>query len=470
MSTSFLHPDRLFPQDQHTRSIARDLFEQVRSLPIISPHGHTDPEWFATNQPFQDATSLLLTPDHYVLRMFYSRGYRFDDLGVARRDGGAIADGRSAWRLFASNYDLFLGTPSRLWLDHALNWGFGITEPLSADNSDRTFDQINEKLKDDALRPMAILDRAGVDCIATTEFALDPLNHHATMKTDGKIGRIRTTYRPDDVTDPDHPKFLANLLGLGEMTAEDTFTWDGMINAHRKRRTFFRLHGATATDHGVPNAVTADLPESQKQPLLDRLVSGPITAADAQLFRAQMLTEMAGLSVEDGMVMQIHAGVNRSTDPAILASHGPNLGADIPTRISPVQDLQPLLQRYGSATGFTLIFFCMDEAVLARELAPMAGYWPALHLGPPWWFHDSARGIARYLDNVVESAGFMNLAGFNDDTRALLSIPARHDVWRRCLCAFFANLVAQHTISKSEAETLAVYLSSEAARSTYRPS
>ncbi len=466
--SSFLHPDRLFPQDQHTRSIARDLFEQVSTLPIISPHGHTDPEWFATNEPFKDATSLLLTPDHYVLRMLHSRGLSFDDLGVPRRDGCQVADGRSAWRLFASNYDLFLGTPSRLWLDHALNWGFGISEPLSADNADQIYDLINERLSDDASRPMAILDRAKVDCIATTEFALDPLKHHSTLKQDGKIGRIRTTYRPDDVTDPDHPSFLANLVGLGELTGEDSFTWAGMINAHRKRRAFFRLHGATATDHGVPDAGTADLPETQKQPLLDRLVAGPISATDAQLFRAQMLTEMAGLGVEDGMVMQIHAGVRRSTDPTVLASHGPNLGADIPTRISPAQGLEPMLQRYGHHKNFRLIFFCQDEAVFARELAPMAGYWPALHLGPPWWFHDSARGIARYLDNVVESAGFMNLAGFNDDTRALLSIPARHDVWRRCLCAFFAELTTQHVISKNEAEKLATYLSSEAARATYR--
>lgn len=461
---AYLHSDRLFPADAHSCRIARELYESVVALPIISPHGHTDPSWFARNQPFTDAASLFLTPDHYVLRMLNSRGISYDDLGVPRLDGGQVASPRDAWRCLAENYDMFLGTPSRLWFDHSMNWAFEFDAPLGADNADRYFDAINERLSDADLRPMSILDKANVELIATTEFALDPLNDHQVLKADGKIPRIRTTYRPDDVTDPDHPQFIENLTELGALTGQDIHDWDAMIEAHRRRRAYFRSLGATATDHGVPSAVTADLSTAQKAALLARVLSGALSAGDAELFRAQMLTEMAGLSVEDGMVMQIHAGARRGTDPHLRAARGPNLGDDIPAAVDPVRGLEPLLQKYGSTAGFKLIFFCLDESVYARELAPMAGYWPALHLGPPWWFHDSPRGIMRYLDAVVESAGFGNLVGFNDDTRALLSIPARHDVWRRCVCTFLAEMVACHSIGKADAERLAKYLAYDAAK------
>jgi len=330
------------------------------------------------------------------------------------------------------------------------------------------FDLIGERLGDDDLRPCAILDKARVDCIATTEFALDPLDSHASLAGQGMIGRIRTTYRPDDVCDPDAPGFVSNLHALAEMTGCDVTRWDGMLDAHRARRAVFRSFGATATDHGVPSAACADLPDAEKQALLDQVLNGRHSAAQAELFRAQMLTEMAGLSVEDGMVMQIHAGSRRNTDPDLLRTHGPNLGSDIPVPVDPVRGLEPLLAKYGSEPGFQLIFFCLDESVYARELAPMAGYWPALKIGPPWWFHDSARGIARYLDRVVESAGFYNLAGFNDDTRALLSIPARHDVWRRGVSNFLAEMVVSHAISQNHAAELAGWLCVDAALEAYK--
>lgn len=462
-----LHPDRLFPADPTARRIARDLFTAISDLPIVSPHGHTDPGWFARNERFTDAASLFLTPDHYVLRMLRSQGLSYDDLGVPRPDGAPVAAPRDAWRLFAAHYTLFAGTPSQLWIDHALHWGFGIADRLNADNADRLFDQIGERLGQDDMRPRAVLDRANVEVIATTEYALDPLLPQVDLAAQGLTARVRTTYRPDDVTDPDNPNFIANLSRLGEMTDCDTTDWNGMIAAHRARRAVFRDFGATATDHGVPTARTADLADGDKQPLLDRLLQGQAQSGDAELFRAQMLTEMAALSVEDGMVMQIHAGVSRNTDLQLLAERGANLGADIPHAVSPVHDLAPLLNRFGNTPGFRLIFFCLDESVYARELAPMAGYWPALQLGPPWWFHDSPRGIARYLDLVVESAGFMNLAGFNDDTRALLSIPARHDVWRRCVAAFLADMLVRHLLSPREAEEIAIWLSADAARKAY---
>lgn len=468
MSEAFLDPDRLLPAEPGMRATARSLYDEVAALPIVSPHGHTDPAWFAENRPFGDAAALFLTPDHYVLRMLRSRGLSYDDLGVPRRDGGAVADPRSAWRLFAQHYHLFAGTPSRLWIDHSMNWAFGIDAPLGPDNADRYFDLIGERLGEESMRPLAILDKANVEAIATTEFALDELKHHAAMEGQGLIGRVRTTYRPDDVTDPDNPAFLDNLRRLGELTGQDVAGWDGMIAAHRSRRAYFRKHGATATDHGVPSAATADLGAEEKQALLDRLFDGRALVGDAELFRAQMLTEMAALSVEDGMVMQIHAGSRRNTDPTLMAERGANLGADIPVPVDAVRGLQPLLARHGNATGLSLIFFCLDESTYARELAPMAGYWPALLLGPPWWFHDSPRGIARYLDRVVETAGFQNLAGFNDDTRALLSIPARHDVWRRCAAAFLAGMVSQGLLGMTDARQVARWLAYDAAKAAYR--
>lgn len=463
-----LHPDRLFPASEPARSIARDLYPAVKDLPIVSPHGHTDPAWFARNNRFPDPAALLLTPDHYVLRMLRSRGLSYDDLGVPRKDGRAVADGRAAWRLFAQNYHLFLGTPSKLWIDHSLQLAFGIEEELNPGNADVIYDRIAARLGDPDLLPRAILDRANVEVIATTEFALDPLTHHCSLAEQGLIGRIRTTYRPDDVTNAERAGIAENLQKLGEITGENVADWNGLINAHRQRRATFRQFGATATDHGVPSALTVDLPLADKQALLDAVLAGRHTPQQAELFRAQMLTEMALLSVEDGMVMQIHAGARRGTDPLLLRERGTDLGADIPGPTDYVGGLSALLGRCGNEPNLRIVLFVLDETTYARELAPMAGYWPSLQIGPPWWFHDSPQGIRRYLDQVVESAGFFNLAGFNDDTRALLSIPARHDVWRREVCGFLAQWVAEHRLSRAAADDLAKHLSYQAAKDAYR--
>jgi len=462
-----LHPDRLLPAGP-ARDIARELYGEVTGLPLICPHGHTDPAWFANNERFANPAALFLTPDHYVLRMLRSRGLSYDDLGVPRKDGKPVADGRSAWRLFAANYHLFAGTPSKTWIDHSLLWAFGIDRELSSDTADEIYEIIDGRLADPDLLPRAVLDKANVEVIATTEFALDPLQHHRALAEQGLIGRVRTTYRPDDVTDPARPNIVENLQKFGEITGEDVTRWDGLINAHRKRRDYFRRHGAVATDHGVPSALTLDLPIVEKQALLDKILRGQYESTDAELFRAQMLTEMALLSVEDGMVMQIHAGARRNTDPALFEERGPDLGADIPGTTDYVGGLDALLARCGNEPNLKLIMFVLDETTYARELAPMAGYWSSLLIGPPWWFHDSPQGIRRYLDQVVENAGFYNLAGFNDDTRALLSIPARHDVWRREVCGFLAQWVAEHRLTKATAIEIARHLSYQAAKDAYR--
>lgn len=468
VGNGFLHPDRLFPADPATRSIARELYESVSALPIVSPHGHTEPSWFADDKPFEDAASLLVIPDHYLFRMLHSVGVKLDDLGVPRLDGKPVSSGRAIWRTFAAHYHLFRGTPSSLWVDHAMSAVLGCEEPLTSGNADALYDHINAQLALPEFRPRALHKRFGIETIATTEGALDQLPHHRKMAEDGWIGRVRTTYRPDSVTDPDAVGFRENLVKLGELTGCDVASWDGLIDAHRKRRAYFRQFGATATDHGVPTAFTADLPHSDRQRLLDRAHKGTLEEGEAELFRGQMLTEMAGLSAEDGMVMQIHAGSRRNTDRELFQTRGPNMGADIPTPTDWVGGLSALLAKYGDAPGLRVLLFTLDETTYARELAPMAGHWPCLMIGPPWWFHDSPAGIRRYLDQVVETAGFANMAGFNDDTRALLSIPARHDVWRREVCGFLATLAAEHRISRQDAAIAAADLSYGNAKKAYK--
>lgn len=463
-----LHPDRLFAGDSTQRAIARELYAGVAGLPIVSPHGHTDPLWFADNAPWRDATSLLLAPDHYLFRMLYSQGVPLDAIGIGSRAGAAAADPRAAWRLFAEHYHLFRGTPSRLWLDHVFAEVFGLDVMLEPGTADRYFDAIGEQLASDAFRPRALFDRFGIELLATTEGAHDSLDAHHRIRASGWGGRVVTTYRPDGVIDVEHEQFAGAMARFAELTGEDVWSWSGYLAAHRKRRADFRAAGATATDHGHPTAATANLATVEAETLFARIAGGDWTPADAELFRAQMLTEMAKMSLEDGMVMQIHPGSFRNHNAALFASHGRDKGADIPTRIDWVHGLKPLLDAVGNAPELTIILFTLDESSYARELAPLAGHYPCLRLGPAWWFHDSPEGMRRFREMTTETAGFYNTVGFNDDTRAFLSIPARHDVARRVDCAFLARLVAEHRLADWEAAELAEELTVGLVRRAYK--
>jgi glucuronate isomerase len=453
-----LHPDRLLPVDPATRAIARELYNSIAALPIVSPHGHTDPSWFALNEPFGDATDLLLRPDHYVFRMLYSQGIAMESLGVGR--AGRTADPREAWRLFASHWHLFRGTPSRMWLDWVFATAFDIGVMLSAATSDHYFDTITAVLATPEFRPRALFDRYNIEVIATTESPLDDLAHHAAVMAEnarpgGWQGRVVTAYRPDPVVDPEFEGFRDNLARLSDLTGEDCASWHGYLAAHRQRRAVFAAHGATSSDHGHPTALTADLPLAEAERLFARVSRGDFNRADAELFRAQMLTEMAAMSVDDGLVMQLHPGSFRNHNAAVFGAFGRDKGADIPTRTDYVHALKPLLDRFGNDPRLSLILFTLDESVYARELAPLAGHYPCLKLGPAWWFHDSPEGMRRFRLATTETAGFYNTVGFNDDTRAFLSIPARHDVARRIDCGFLATLVAEHRMQDWEAAEVA---------------
>jgi glucuronate isomerase len=464
-----LHPDRLFPAEPAVRDLARALYATVKDLPIVSPHGHTDPQWYADDPAFPDAAKLFITPDHYVFRMLYSQGIPMEDLGIPRRDGKPVEqDSRKIWRLFAANYHLFRGTPTRMWLDHAFRTIFGMEERLSAESADRYFDRINAALATPAFRPRALFERFNIEVIATTESPLDPLAHHRKIRASGWKGRVVTAYRPDPVVDPEFEGFRDNVAELGALTGENTATWAGYLAAHRNRRAFFKSMGATSTDHGHPTARTADLEPAECQRLLDAALAGTIDAAGAELFRAQVLTEMAQMSVDDGLVMQIHPGSFRNHNPQLFRDYGRDKGADIPTATDYVHALRPLLGKLGNERNLTVILFTLDETSYSRELAPLAGHYPILKLGPSWWFHDSPEGMLRFREQVTETAGFYNTVGFNDDTRAFLSIPARHDVARRIDCRFLATLVREHRIGEDEAFELAPELAYRLAKRAYR--
>ncbi len=464
-----LNPDRLFPADPGTRAIARRLYAGVAELPIISPHGHTEPRWFAENAAFPDPAQLLIVPDHYIFRMLMSQGARLEDLGVPTRDGAPVeSDGRKIWRRFAENFHLFRGTPSRFWLEHTLETLFGITTRLSADTADQTYDRIAEQLTTDAFRPRALYERFRIEAISTTDSALDPLDHHRAIKASGWQGRVVPAYRPDAVVDPAAEGFSANIARLGEITGLDTATWSGYLAAHRARRKHFIAQGATSSDHGHPTATTADLPAAQAAALFHRVLSGQSGPEEQDTFRGQMLTEMAKMSLDDGLVLQIHPGSMRNHSPQLFARFGPNMGADIPTRTDYVHALKPLLDAVGMEPKLTIILFTLDETSYSRELAPLAGVYPALRLGPPWWFHDSPEGMRRFRQQATETAGFYNTVGFNDDTRAFPSIPARHDMARRIDCACLADLVATHRLDEDEAAELAHDLAYRLAKQAYR--
>ena len=464
-----LHPDRLFSPEPHQRGLARALYATVKDLPILSPHGHTDPRWFADNEPFTNASALFITPDHYVFRMLYSQGVRLEALGVPRRDSGEIErDARRIWKTFAGQYHLFRGTPTRVWLDHAFHEVFGIRERLSTESADRLFDHINGCLARPEFRPRALFERFNIELIATTESPLDPLAQHARIRESGWKGRVVTAYRPDPVVDPEFEGFADNVATLAELAGEDASTWRGYLAAHRNRRAFFKTMGATSTDHGHPTARTSDLDSGECEALFAKALEGSATPAEAEVFRGQMLTEMARMSLDDGLVMQIHPGSMRNHNPQVHARFGRDKGADIPTPTDYVRALKPLLDRFGNEPSLTVILFTLDETTYSRELAPLAGHYPVLKLGPPWWFYDSPEGMQRFREQVTETAGFYNTVGFNDDTRAFLSIPARHDVARRMDCRFLAQLVAEHKIDEDEAFELAPELAYKLAKRAYK--
>jgi glucuronate isomerase len=451
-----LPEDRYFGPDPTQKEIARQLYHQVKDLPLICPHGHVDPRMFADpNYSFGTPTDLLIIPDHYVFRMLYSQGIPMEKLGIPRRDGGEVErDHRKIWQIFAEHFSLFRGTPTGMWLAHELLSVFGVEEKLSGESGQRIYDQIAAKMATPEFRPRAMFERFNIEAMSTTDAATDPLAHHQTIRKSGWKGRVVPCFRPDGVVNVDNPAWRQNIKALSAVSKIEVKNYKSYIAALENRRTFFKRMGATATDHAAMTAHTEELSPRQAEALFRRALAGKATAEDATRFTGHMLMEMARMSIEDGLVMQLHVGSFRNHNPLISTRHGVDMGADIPIQSEFTRSLRPLLVKYGNEARLTLILFNLDESTYSRELAPLAGHYPALRLGPPWWFFDSLNGMERFRELVTETAGLANTVGFNDDTRAYPSIPARHDLSRRVDANWIAGLVVRGIVDMDDAQEM----------------
>jgi glucuronate isomerase len=451
-----LPEDRYFGPDPTQKEIARQLYHQVKDLPLICPHGHVDPRMFADpNYSFGTPTDLLIIPDHYVFRMLYSQGIPMEALGIPRKDGGEVErDHRKIWQIFAEHFSLFRGTPTGMWLAHELLSVFGVEEKLSGESGQRIYDQISAKMATPEFRPRAMFERFNIEAMSTTDAATDPLPHHQAIRKSGWKGRVVPCFRPDGVVNLDNPAWRQNIKALGAVSKIEVKNYKSYIAALENRRVFFKRMGATATDHAAMTAHTEELSPRQTETLFRRALAGKATAEDATRFTGHMLMEMARMSIEDGLVMQLHVGSFRNHNPLIYARHGTDMGGDIPIQSEFTRNLRPLLVKYGNDARLTLILFNLDESTYSRELAPLAGHYPALRLGPPWWFFDSLNGMERFRELVTETAGLANTVGFNDDTRAYPSIPARHDLSRRVDANWIAGLVVRGIVDMDDAQEM----------------
>jgi glucuronate isomerase len=450
-----LNPDRYFDPDPSIRRVARALYEETKGLPIVSPHGHVDPRILAENAPFPEPASLIVQPDHYILRLLYANGVPLEAL--------LKAEPRRVWQLFAEHYYLFRGTPTGAWLDYELHEVFGMRERLSGETAARVYDEIAEQLVAPEFRPRALFERFNIEVLATTDAATDSLEHHCAIRESGWKGRVIPTLRPDALFKIASPEWRPALDALGPVR-----DYAGFVRALAERRAYFKQLGATATDHAVLEPYTALLPAEEAERLFQRACRGEATLDDERRFTAHLLMEMARASLADGLVMQIHAGAFRDHNTQVFERFGRDMGGDIPVATEFTRNLRPLLERYGNDPRFTLVLFTLDESTYSRELAPLAGHYPAVRLGPPWWFHDSMEGMRRFRERTTETASIYKTAGFNDDTRAFCSIPARHDLARRMDANYLGGLVARHVIDEGDARHMARALAYELVKTTFR--
>jgi glucuronate isomerase len=461
--------DRYFAPDPAQRQVARSLYAQVQALPLICPHGHVDPHLLAADHhTWGTPVDLFIIPDHYIFRLLYSQGISLESLGIPRRDGGPVErDHRKIWQTICDHWYLFRGTPTSLWLRDELRDLFGIEEKITSANAQHLYDLIDVKLQQPEFQPRRLFERFHIEALATTDAATSTLEEHQRIRASGWSGRVVPTFRPDAVVNI-QPGFAAQIQRLSEVSGIDVTNYRSYIAALEQRRSFFKKLGATATDHAAETACTERLGEREVEAIFQRALRGEASQEDARRFTGHMLIEMARMSVDDGLVMQLHIGSYRNHNPVLFADFGPDMGADIPTASEFTRNLKPLLDLFGRERDLTIIIFNLDETTYSRELAPLAGHYPALRLGPPWWFFDSVQGMRRFFDAVVETAGIYNLAGFNDDTRAYPSIPARHDLWRRVSADWLAGLVVQDIIDEDDAREMCVDLAYRLAKRTYR--
>jgi glucuronate isomerase len=466
---SYLNKDRFFDPNPEIRKTAREIYQSVKDLPIISPHGHVDPKIFADNKPFPNPTQLFLIPDHYLFRMLYSQGISMESLGIPTVDGTKVEiDPKKIWQIFADNFYLFRGTPSSVWLAHEFGVVFGIKEKLNGKNAQKFYDLLQEKISSPEFLPRALFERFNIEVLSTTDAASDSLEYHKKIKASNWKKRVIPCFRPDAVTDLSNPKWKENLQLLNSAVGYDITNYVKFIQALQERRTYFKSIGATSTDHGVFSPYTHELSKDEAEKIFQRAVKKQSAEDNARLFTGHMLMKMAEMSIEDGLTMQIHPGSFRNHNKIVFDRYGPDKGCDIPMQTDYTFNLKELLNKYGNNPKLTVIVFTLDETTYSRELAPLAGHYPAMKLGPAWWFHDSIEGMIRFRRMVTETAGFYNTVGFNDDTRAFVSIPARHDLARRVDSNYLAELVAKHILVLDEALEVAKDLAYNLVKKAYK--
>ena len=444
-------PNRLLPAQSGARDIARALYERVATRPIISPHGHVPAQLLAANSSFGNPAKLFVTDDHYITRILHSAGVPLEVLGVGT---SVEADPRTVWQELARHWYRFAGTASGYWLEEALDTVFGIQDELTVETADDIYDTLVEHLAHPDNRPLTLLDRFGIEFLATTDDPLDDLSHHRHLAKTHPSTRVAPTFRPDRYLDSTLTTFAVDVHRLLAATGQPA-TFAGYLHALQERREYFVAHGAVSTDHGVEEPYTVDLDAAEAEHIFASLLRGTSTDAQRRAFSGHMLLQMARMSVDDGLVMTIHAGVLRNHNTATTKRFGPDTGHDIPVPTTFTRGLRPLLERYGLEPGLHVVLFAVDETTYSRELAPLAGFYPSVYVGAPWWFLDAPDAIARFRSAVTETAGFYRTSGFIDDTRAFLSIPARHDTARRADAGFLARLVTEGRITLAAAERIA---------------
>ncbi len=440
------YANRYLGESEHL-PLARVIYAEMRKYPIISPHGHVDAEMLLSNKNFTDPVSLLMAPDHYILRMLHSQGITYESLAANSPEAN--------WSVLAENWKLFRSTPSRIWFQEILATLFDVSEILAPENASKIYNQINAKLQSPEFAPQALFKTFNIELLATTDATDAPLDSHIELSKIDLGGRVIPTFRPDGVSDPERPDWKSNLTALGKRYGIEITSFANLLTALRKARAHFKDNGATATDHGVFTPRTLKLSSSEVEALFAKAVAGTATSVEIDDFRAAILFEHALMAADDGLVMQIHPGSLRNYDAEIFTKFGPDKGFDIPVATTYTKELQPLLNAVGKHPNFRAVLFTLDESAYSRELAPLAGAYPSLRLGPPWWFHDSLNGLERWREAVTETAGYYNTVGFIDDTRAFASIPVRHDVARRFDAGYLAREVSRHRITENEAMELA---------------
>jgi glucuronate isomerase len=465
-----LPDDRYFDPNPAQKQVAMELYQSVRNVPIVSPHGHVDPRLFADpDYEFGTPTEMFIIPDHYVFRMLYSQGIPLANLGVPRIDGGPVEqDHRKIWQTFAEHFYLFRGTPSGMWITHELVDVFGIDVKLTGSTAQEIYDAISAKLKTPAFRPRALYERFNIEVMCTTDAATDSLQYHRQIRDSDWEGVIRPTFRPDAVVNVLTEGWTEQIDALSQASGIDVVSYDSFVQALEQRRAFFKSMGCKATDHAALTPLTLELSPSEADAILQRAFRGEATEEDQTRFTAHMIMESARMSIEDGLVMQFHSGSFRNHNQGIFERFGRDKGADIPVHSEFTVNMRPMLNKYGNDPRLTLICFNLDETTYSRELAPLAGHYPAMKIGPAWWFYDSLNGMERYRKAICETAGLYNTVGFNDDTRAYPSIPARHDLSRRVDANWIAGMVVRGVVDMQDAREMILDCAYRLAKSAYK--